>query len=52
MHSTQDVVVTGTVEDINQHQRAAPGNTVGHTWYDSTSPETTETVLEPPTLHY
>ena len=51
MPSGHHAAVMDTGVDTHQHRREVPGNTMDHTWYDSTSPVITETLSELPALH-
>ena len=52
MQSARTAAVMDRVAGKYWHRHAARGNTVDHTWYDSASPVTAETVSEPSTPHY
>jgi len=52
MQSARTAAVMDTVAGKYWHRHVGRGNTVDHTWYDSASPVTAETVSEPSTPHY
>jgi len=52
MQSARTAAVMDIVAGKYWHRHVGRGNTVDHTWYDSASPVTAETVSEPSTPHY
>ena len=52
MQSARTAAVMDTEAGKYWHRHVGRGNTVDHTWYDSASPVTAETVSEPSTPHY